>query len=384
MKVLVKGYYGQENLGDEAILLAMLLGLSKRGIQATVSAGKRRALFPEVFSLSGTEAKIVDDDFWSEMKTLPSVDALVIGGGGLFPRGRLGLPLRLLVMSTLFALCGKPTFMIGIGVNPIRHGLTKFIWRCLAALSKGIVVRDKSSYAVLEDALGAALARKKLQLSTDLVFTANPQIFTTQKSSSQGRRLAIVLARPWNAQEHATDEGKQRFGILLEGLRSLITGSVAAGWQVDLVPFFAHSDVKFAEEITRDGMDGVNIVRDETMTGRLASIASSDAVLTMRFHGLVFGISFDKPTALIAYDHKMAQLADEVGIADQMVKLGMREHEYFGFKADVDFERLRLIMSDVLQQSHTTEDAARVTALRQTAARNFNALDQYIGNPALA
>lgn len=378
MKVLLKGYYGQENLGDEAILAAMLLQLTKRNIGAVVSAGPHRSLFPEVFAICGTSAEVVNEDFWSELRTLPNVDALVVGGGGLFPRGRIGLPLRLLVLSLLFAMSGKPTFIVGVGVNPIRHGLTKFVWRLLATVTKGIAVRDNASFNVVEEAVGATLAGSKLVRSADTVFSIDPETFGRSTPDVTAKRLAIVLARPWNAQEHASAEGKRRFATLTEGIRRIAREVTSRGWHIDLVPFYSNADLKFAHEIIGDGLDNVHIVDDQTIRGRLSVLRSCSAVLTMRFHGLVFGALFDKPVAVIAYDHKMTELADELEISHRVVKLGMRDHEYFGFKADVDFDKLSEILGSMTLSPDTPEGVPGRAKLAKLSEKNFEAIDHFL------
>lgn len=145
MRILLVGYFGFGNLGDE-LLAETAAGLLKNHQVAVLSNRKK---------------------FWRELR---HCDCLLFAGGSLF-QDATGFGLSLIYYSLLgFAakLFGKKLFLVSQGIGPLLRPFDKFVLRCLLAKADFISVRDADSGILLE-----TLGCKNYHLSTDLLFCAD-------------------------------------------------------------------------------------------------------------------------------------------------------------------------------------------------------------------
>ena len=377
--IMIKGFYGQDNLGDEILLLSLMRWIARNDFIARVSVGKHRARLKEVLSLSGGKAVFFSSSIFSEMYQLLRSDVLLIGGGGLFPGGRVGLPLRLLVLAGLGRILGKTTVMVGVGVNPIKSRLTKAIWRLLAATCKIITVRDNNSLKTLVGVLGEHQSREKVQRCADLVFTLPPEDFYAAEKPKENI-IAIVVAQPWSDNERGDPRLDQRYNDLQDGLARCIEQSAHAGLKTILIPFYYPGDIKFANELSaRCRLGTAEVCDDQTLSGRICQIAASKLVLTMRFHGLVLGALFSKKLLAIAYDYKMDELANDLGVDDNVVHLGIRQREFYGNEVDVDFYALSARLDQAIKSADLPEYSEQRIEIIRLAKNNIYFLERALG-----
>lgn len=385
MRVLVRGYFGYDNLGDEAILTSMLTWVASHEWEAVVLAGPGRDRLIEVARMAGIRRyRFFSTSFLNELRAIIAVDALVIGGGGLFPSDSFKLPLRLLILVLFAALLGKRSIMVGIGVNPIRRRSTKFIWRLLMRVVEGVSVRDSSSYGVLNSILDRAASRRRVFRCADVALALDPEVCAPVVDVSgepQTRKsVSIVVAKPWSDDELKDQRLLVRFESLCVELRNIAVDLTARGFEVRIVPFFLPGDLEFAEKIVGTAsVSEIVVVNDKSIAGRLRSLRGSDLVVTMRFHGLVFGVLFKKPVCVIAYDHKLDELAREAGLSGQVVQLGIRATEFYGREFDIDYSKLwSLVLRSAEDPNSYGIQPACWTTLIAEARGNFSIADELL------
>src|SRR5215472_1413262 len=161
--VLVAGYYGFGNTGDEAILAALVSGLSARRSRARLVVA------------SGDPGQTrqrhgVDALFWRDPLSIAEAvrgsDLVVIGGGGLFQdyggidRGTLLTPKHGGVTfyagpAVLAAAARKPYCLHGLGFGPLASEPARQIVRAVVSGASRVSVRDEASRALLSE-IGAA------------------------------------------------------------------------------------------------------------------------------------------------------------------------------------------------------------------------------------
>ena len=133
-KILLAGYYGFGNLGDDILLETYLARLRPR--------------FDVSVLLPGQPV-----DRWSPravVRAVANTDILLFGGGGIFQdkTGSLGLAyyLSLILLARLF---GKRVVLLGQGIGPLSpFGLP--LTRAVLRLAEKITVRDAASLELLE------------------------------------------------------------------------------------------------------------------------------------------------------------------------------------------------------------------------------------------
>src|SRR6516225_2330901 len=155
--VLIAGYYGFGNTGDEAILAALVSGLAARRSNARVVV------------VSGDPGQTrqrhgVDAVFWLDPLSLAEAvrgsDLVVIGGGGLFQDYDGADPGTLLTPkhggitfyagpALLAATARKPYCLHANGFGPLTSEPARRIVRAVASGASRISVRDEASRSLL-------------------------------------------------------------------------------------------------------------------------------------------------------------------------------------------------------------------------------------------
>ena len=167
-RILIAGYYGFGNCGDEAILGGMLQDLRVLEPQAkfVVVAGDPAAI---------RETHRVEAVAWTDVGGIVAAargcDLLLLGGGGLFhdywevrtedilaPRfcgltsyAGIPLPARLL---------DRPCMLYGVGIGPLRTESGRKLTRAAFELCPQATVRDRAS---IEELRGTSLAKETIE-----------------------------------------------------------------------------------------------------------------------------------------------------------------------------------------------------------------------------
>src|SRR5688500_901706 len=153
-RVLIAGYYGARNLGDEAILGALLQGLA--GAPATVTV-----LSHDPAATASTHGVAACGwDTAALVAAVADAEVVVLGGGGLlqdywgsrtedlFGRRQGGLAAYASVPLLARAL-GKPAMLYAVGVGPLRTAEGRELARTAAAAVDVATVRDEESRDLL-------------------------------------------------------------------------------------------------------------------------------------------------------------------------------------------------------------------------------------------
>ena len=168
-KVVLSGYFGFGNAGDEAILAAEMAALRQLvpNIEIVVLSGNPR----ETAATYRVEA-VPRGNLTAVGRALSNADLLISGGGSLLQdiTSNRSIPYYLGVVA-LAKLLGKKVMLYGNGVGPIRHPFNRLLVRWLGNWVDLITVRDGGSKDTLQR-LG--VSHPPVVLTADAVFTLRP------------------------------------------------------------------------------------------------------------------------------------------------------------------------------------------------------------------
>ena len=355
MRLLISGYYGFDNLGDEAILAALLQELRVRHPDWTPVVLSDKPAATE--ALYGTPSAERDSllMLWEEMGR---ADLLISGGGGLLQNVTSQLSLvYYLSLLELARLRGTPYVILGQGLGPfcgpgVRRALRRYLGR-----AEAVVVRDADSLRLVES-LG--LTRPLVRKSADLALLLKPageataEALLTALGLASGEPAVGLTMRGWG--------GKEPWEAAVE-LCDHFQG--ALGVRCVLLPF-QPEDRALAWKIAAACRQEPLVLDAPLLPAEMLSVIGRLGLLvTMRLHGLIFAAAQETPALGLAYDPKVYAFATEAG--QKVLPLD-----------EVTGQRLR-VMAEEAWQARDQLTVARAEAarrLRQAAEVNFTALDE--------
>src|SRR5215471_10104550 len=316
-KVLVVGYYGDGNTGDEAILTSMLRDLrgSRDNLEFTVPAyGPGAAQLSDRHGVRSFHFQ----DMTRMLHAVESADLVIVGGGGLLHDLWPPEPERMLTSEQwgLNYYCGIPWLAAGLGKNvmvyaagagPLLYPEGKDLVRDLARSARAITVRDEASARMLD---GLSSESPRAEVTADPVWRLDPiegdarAAFLKRSGVPDGPWLGVAI-RNWTvgvdqqAWERELADGLRRFGAS-RGL-----GVLFLPFQQAKTPL--QDDVGLAEGIA-SRITGIktHVLAEPCAPEEIAgAIGACDLLLGMRLHSIVFACMTGTPVAALDYDPKV-------------------------------------------------------------------------------
>ena len=288
MRLVVSGYYGYANAGDEAVLAGMLATFREAdpALEVTVVSGDPN----ETRRTHGVDA-VGRADLPAVGRELRASDGLVSGGGSLLQDRTSPRPIAYYAgLMHLARLLGRPYVMHAQGLGPIR--LRPNRWLAASALrgAARVTLRDAASLELARE-LGV---RRPIDLAPDPALALSP-------GGDGERRHVLVAVRDWGASD-------AHLAGLREALRQL-----SADHPILALPMQDRAD-HAASVAMVEGIAGAEVLEPGAgLDAQLAAIGGSALVVGMRLHALILAAAAHVPALAVSYDPKVDAFADQVG-----------------------------------------------------------------------
>ena len=337
MKILIAGWFGAGNMGDEAILISELLIMRQHIKDAdfyiiSFNAERTRRLtreIPEVKKIlrMGSKKGVVQSQFLEILKTFLKVDLVVIGGGGLFQDIYNHYPIPFFTSLALLArICMKKTMLYSVGIGPVNSLIGRKLVRIAANLSGIISVRDPESRELLQE-LGVS---KPIHVAADPVFLLSPEksykvreiIRFYRINNNKGPVIGVCIQDllSWH------DDNRR---ILADIFDILISENCA---RIIFIPFGIYRDswldrnadpvdVAASKRLAGFMKEKSSIITEEMAPEELLALMGSfNLVISMRLHGVIMGLSMATPVVALTYqkESKISDLMNRVGQAESL------------------------------------------------------------------
>lgn len=296
-RIVIAGYYGFGNVGDELILKSLLALLKRRGADGEVVVLSHAPRDTE--SSHGVSAV----DRWSPfgvLSALSGCDLLVFGGGGLLQdsTGLLSLAYYLSILWTAI-LFRKKIWVYAVGIGPIQSSLGRLCATGALNRVEVVTVRDPASKTALE----SWGIKKPAQIIHDPVLDLEFPAAGERPPGAQPRFAFILRA--------LKDPGREEElrGVLASVIESLAEETGAGIFILSLHPAADQAAVSALLELcARKGVRKAGVSAFEWRKAEeLASFLSGmDAVVTLRLHGAILSAVLGVPSLGIAVDPKIA------------------------------------------------------------------------------
>jgi polysaccharide pyruvyl transferase CsaB len=299
-RVILSGYYGFENLGDEAVLAATVAELRRRrpGLEIDVLSAS-----PEATARAYGVTGVPRAQPRAVVRTLRGADLFLSGGGSLFQDATSWRsPLYYLAMLAAARRWCRRTAVYAQGFEPAHRRWVRAGIRCVLDGVDLVTVRDAASAAVLA---AAGVRRPRVAVSADPSFLLDPESTGAVEREWAGwgsGALFGLSVRPWGD------------GRALDAVAAAARGAgIRFGARWVLLPMHRPHDLAAAETVAAH-LDGAVVVRGSFGPREmLALTARLDLLVGMRLHALIFAASQGVPVVPVAYDRKVAAFAQELG-----------------------------------------------------------------------
>ncbi|MCU0315625.1 MAG: polysaccharide pyruvyl transferase CsaB [Fimbriimonadaceae bacterium] len=351
-KLVLAGYFGAGNLGDDAILMGFANAIETRGHGFQVIAKS-----PELLMRNLGIRGLLRSDLGEIREALQSSDALVFPGGSIFQD--VTSVKSVAYYANLVAMAkkaNKKVILLGQGVGPLNRWLGKrFAVRAFNS-ADAIAVRDPGSAQTLKS-LGV---RVNPRLTGDLAYLLPkpPPATNTAGFGVAGMKTIAVNARPFG-----NDKGR--------GVVTLFSGLVRKLYAANYVPVMlemdAAEDRPIIEAISKENGGKVPEIKGLTSPRQLQErIARVEAVIAMRLHAGILATTVGIPPYMVSYDPKVAAFSNALGFSAPPSIQGLTVERVFdGFQ------------SFIKEKERTAASLERkVSELAQSALLNIDVLEE--------
>lgn len=306
-RILLSGYYGFGNTGDEAILEAICEELRRQEPQVLLSVLMDNQERANELGLVAYPRKSLSA-IWAALK---NCDLLLSGGGGLI-QDSTG-PQSVVYyggLITLARLARRRAVVFCQGFGPLRTVTGLFAARVLMPWASWAVTRDEDSQREL-----AAIARPlKVQVAADpaLLLTSAPAerlekiMANLGLSGEAGGNLVAVALRNWPGLQLSEVVG---------ALQSFAAKMAEQGTNIKYVvlPFQASCDTELAQQVANTLGESLAAVASGLSPRELLGVISRcQLVLAMRLHAIIFAAGQQVPSVGLSYDPKVQRFCQSV------------------------------------------------------------------------
>ncbi|MFL5732150.1 MAG: polysaccharide pyruvyl transferase family protein [Chloroflexia bacterium] len=341
-RVVILGWYGSDNTGDEAVLQAIAAALRKRGVTDLHALSIDPAKTSARLSITSSPRSLFNP---RTLRSLPGARALILGGGGLIQDRTSVYNLPIYALFVLAArLSGAQVMGWGLGVEPLDTLLGKLLARFICRSAAFFSVRDASSKKLLESA-GVTPADIRVSADPALLLvpepasdtrpeTAQPKVIFCLRDLPDNRPglnlhylLPIGLRRKLGIGSATREDRRDRFVQVMA--RAVSTCTREFGAAVTFLPLWPGRDEAIMQAVANAAIDlGVSAERLDwarpepgdvkTVAG---AIGGADLLVSMRLHALIFAAVQGVPFIALAYARKVRGLARLLGTERWLVEV---------------------------------------------------------------
>ncbi len=285
------GYYGRDNVGDDALLMSLIQMLPQGINPLVLSANPKQT--QETFQVKAFPNRSA----FSILEALQQGDYFIWGGGSLMQDvTSFRSPLYYGGLMALAQQRGLTTIAWAQGFGPLRSPFARWLTRKALLGCDKISVRDQASAKLLSSWGVSPL------IAPDPVWALESESFP-KLWELPAPRVAVTL--------------RQHPQLTKEKIQTLITALISFQKATDtclLIVPFQPQDYSLAEEIASELPNPKAMIRGETPRRFKRLFRGVEMAIGMRYHSLIMAASEECRCFAISYDPKISQLMTEFEI----------------------------------------------------------------------
>lgn len=321
-KIVISGWYGFGNIGDEAILQAMIDTFEKEYPNCNITVlsynpeyTKRVQRVDAVYQIPiGKKSllkNIISLRWIATLKAIKNCDIFIMGGGGFLSDWQPEVPKGWLKQMKIAKFFGKKTMLYGIGAGPFltekgeketKYYIDNFV--------DEVTVRDKTSFQNLNN----------LKLKKNICLTKDP-VMDLKINININRQNIIGLNFVELFKFESFDRNESKFNKYIKSLEYILVHLKENHheYKLEFVSFF-ETDREFYKKYFNKF--NIEIIEPANYLELVERMNNYSLFIGTRFHSLIFSIKTKTPTIGIVYQHKNLDLCNEHNISYETISDG--------------------------------------------------------------
>ncbi|MBQ4527688.1 MAG: polysaccharide pyruvyl transferase CsaB [Clostridia bacterium] len=307
--IIISGYHGFSNSGDEALLYAILATLRKKRSNLDVTVLSK---VPEETSMEYGVKSIYRYNFHKIKKEMKQSKMLLFGGGSLLQDVTSSKSiLYYLAIISMAKKCGMKTMLYANGIGPIvKKRNRRFAAKILNQVDI-ITLRDDRSD---EELRSLGVTKPEIIITADPAFTIDTDVslsgryYTNRAGVPDGTKLCVVSIRDF----------KTLSGNFDEQMATLCDHMVNSHGVYPLfVPMQYPADMDISQRVMQNMKNKSYVINRELSVAEMFSVLSeAQAIIGMRLHSLIYATTLAIPAMALVYDPKVSAFMESLSQPD--------------------------------------------------------------------
>jgi len=309
-KVGISGSYGGLNLGDEAILQAIVAQL-RAAASCEITVFSRDA--KDTAARHKVE-KSIPVRALSRNEVLPEVadlDLLILGGGGILYDEAASVYLREVTLAQEHRV---PVLVYAVSAGPLQDAAARTLVRDTLSRAAAVTVRERRARQLLEE-----VGVRDIEVTADPAFLLEPEPLPPDALQREGlnenrRLIGLSVREPGSA---APDIDETHYHALLANAADFMVDRLEADLVfVPMEPRQKDTQHSHAVVSKMACAHRATVLKGEYTSGQLLSLMSHfDFAVGMRLHFLIFAALNRVPFVALPYSGKVAGFLEDLEIA---------------------------------------------------------------------
>lgn len=302
-RILISGYHGFGNCGDEAILISMVNNLkSSYPDLEMIALSKDPEETSRIYGIKSINRINIFSIIWQLLRS----NLLISGGGSLLQDVTSTRSLiYYLGVITLAKLMFRPVMIYANGIGPIKRPINRLLTRIILNRVNIITLRDEDSSLLLRN---IGITRPEIIVTADPVFTLTAvddnqvEEILSREGIDLSKPLLGVSIRKWGSQKTEM--------LIADAIDGLIKNY---DYNIVFIPMHMPNDLETIKRVQNMmkfksyALSGNYSVREY-----MGLVGKMDILISMRLHTLIFAAVQNIPMIGIIYDPKVQSILDLV------------------------------------------------------------------------
>ncbi len=359
--VLMSGYYGFNNSGDEAILQAINTNIASVNddVQITVLSNNPQETVEKYGYKSIHRFSI------SKIKNaVKKCDVLISGGGSLLQdvTSTRSIMYYLYIIG-LAKKYGKKVMLYANGIGPVNKPQNRERVKNRLQTVDVITLRDKNS---AEELANIGIAQDKTHVTADPVFSLNAA--SDERIEKIFAENNVPLDKPFMAVSVRNWQGMEGAALKIAAICDKVICKY--GLNVVFVPMQLPNDLEISRKVCSHMKEKAYIIERSYLPEEVMGVVGrAHTVFSMRLHALIFAARMSVPTAGMVYDPKTEYY------------LELLDMPSVGAVSEMDADSAIEILSDVIENHDRYKNVLteKTKELQKSAAQNEQYLLELLG-----